>query len=155
MEAQSHLSPGPVLDHEELGRFLYRPEHLTPDGKVTPAAFPTKELLEPDQKGLSLGRLHHLSAQDIRRRAAEYEARARANRFFGLGVVRAARVRELRTPQGRRELCVVDDALPEFVAHALLQLADRGAYDKGSVRRVRQQLLELTAFRRRQDYLDS
>ena len=152
MEAQSHLSPGPVLDHEELGRFLYRPDHLTPDGKVTPAALPVKELLEPEQKGLSLGRLLHLTAQDIRRKAAEYEARDRDNRFWGFGVVRAVRVRELRTTQGRRELCVVDDALPEFEAHALLQLADRGAYNKGSVRRVRRQLLKLTAFRPHQDY---
>ena len=83
--ARSCLSPGPVLDHEELGRFLYRDDHLTTDGLVAPAALPTTDLLDLSREGLSLGRLFHLTAQDIRRRAAEYEGRHSANRFSGLG----------------------------------------------------------------------
>ena len=153
--ARSCLSPGPVLDNEELGRFLYRDDHLTTDGLVAPAALPTTDLLDPSREGLSLGRLLYLTAQDIRRRAAEYEGRHSANRFSGLGVVPTARVRKLLTPHGRRELCVVDDARPEFRAHALVQLADRTAYNKASVRRLRRRLLDLVAFRPPRAFLDS
>ena len=153
--ARSCLSPGPVLDHEELGRFLYRDDHLTTDGLVAPAALPTTDLLDLSREGLSLGRLFHLTAQDIRRRAAEYEGRHSANRFSGFGVVLTARVRHLLTPHGQRELCVVDDARRGFRAHALVQLADRNAYNRASVRRLRRRLLELVAFRPAQAFLDS
>lgn len=146
--ARSSLSPGPVLDWEELGRFLYRDDHLTPDGDVAPAALPTTDLLDPSREGLSLGRLFHLTAQDIRCLGAEYEGRHPANKFYGFGVVLTASVRQLLTKHGRRALCVVDDARDEFPAHALVRLADRGAYNRGSVRRLRSQLLDLLTVRR-------
>ena len=145
--ARSSLSPGPVLDWEELGRFLYRDDHFTPDGDVAPAALPTTDLLDPSREGLSLGRLFHLTAQDIRCFGAEYEGRHPANRFYGLGVVLTASGRQLLTKHGRRELCVVDDARDGFPAHALVQLADRGAYNKSSVRRLRSRLLDLLTVR--------
>ena len=144
--ARSCLSSGPVLDHEELGRFLYRDDHLTTDGLVAPAALPTTDLLDLSREGLSLGRLFHLTAQDIRRRAAEYEGRHSANRFSGFGVVLTARVRHLLTPHGQRELCVVDDARRGFRAHALVQLADRNAYNRALVRRLRRRLLDWSLF---------
>lgn len=52
-----------MLDCEELGRFLYRDDHLTPDGDVAPAALPTTDLLDPSREGLSLARLFHLTAR--------------------------------------------------------------------------------------------
>ena len=144
--ARSVGSPGRVLDGEELGRFVYRDDHLTEDG-LAPAALPTSDLLDPQREGLSVGRLVHLTAYDIRRLAAALEHKAQTNRFRGFGVVATADVRNLRTHDGRRELCVVDDARPEFTAHALVQLANPGAYCKSSVRRLRRRLLDLLAFR--------
>ena len=44
--ARSVSAPGPVLDEEELGRFLYRDDHLSEDGFLTPAALPTSELVD-------------------------------------------------------------------------------------------------------------
>lgn len=146
--ARSSLSPGPVLDCEELGRFLYRHDHLTANGDVAPAALPVADLLDPSRDGLSFGRLSHLTASDIRSLGADYKARHPANTFHGFGVVLTARVRQLLTIHRRRELCVVDDAQDGFPAHALLQLSDRRAYNKGSVRRLRSRLLDLIAVRR-------
>ena len=145
--ARSSFSPGPVLDSEELGRFLYRDDHLTPDGDVAPAALPTTDLLDPSREGLSLGRLFHLTPQDIRRLGADYEGRHPANRFFGFGVVVTASVRRLLTEHGRRALCVVDDARDGFPAHTLVQLEDRGAYTQGKLRRLRHRLLDLIEVR--------
>ena len=144
--ARSVGGPGRVLDGEELGRFVFRDDHLTEDGRLTPAALPTSDLLDPQREGLSVGRLIHLTACDIRRLAAAHVHRAPTNRFRGFGVVATADVRNLRTQDGRRELCVVDDARPEFTAHALVQLANPGAYRKSSVRRLRRRLLDLLAF---------
>ena len=139
--------PGAVLDHEELGRFLYRPDHLTIDGLVAPAALPTTDLLDATREGLSVGRLLHLSPPGIRRLAAVYEGRHSANTFLGFGVVLTASVRQLLTDHGRRELCVVDDPREGFPAHALVLLADRTVYTQGSVRRLRGRLIDLFTFR--------
>ena len=139
--------PGPVLDHEELGRFLYRPDHLTTAGRVAPAALPTTDLLDSTREGLSVGRLLHLPPQGIRRLAAKYEGRHSANTFLGFGVVLTASVRQLLTDHGRRELCVVDDPREGFPAHALVRLADRSVYTQGSVRRLRSRLIDLFTFR--------
>ena len=154
MTARSCVGPGPVLGHEELGRFLYRPDHLAPDGLLAPAALPTRDLLEPTREGLSVGRLLHLTPQDIRSLAAQYEERDSANTLFGFGVVLTASVRELLADHGRRELCVVDDPRDGFPAHALLRLADRAAHTQGSVRRLRSRLIALFAFRSAAESLD-
>lgn len=145
--AQSARGPGPVLDEEELGRFLYRDDHLTADGHLAPAALPTSDLLDPQRAGLSVGRLDHLSADGIRRLVVEHEQKTPANRFGGCGVVATADVRNLRTHDGRRELCVVDDAADGFAAHALVRLANPGAYGRSTVRRLRGRLLDLFSFR--------
>ncbi len=147
MTAQSVNGPGLVLDEEELGRFLYRDDHLTADGHLVPAALPTSDLLDPQRACLSVGRLGHLTAHGICRLVAEREQKTPANRFGGCGVAVTADVRNLRTPDGRRELCVVDDAADGFNAHALVRLANPGAYRRGSVKRLRGRLLDLFSFR--------
>ena len=73
-----------MLDEEELGRFLYRDDHLTTDGLLAPAALPTSDLLDPSREGLSVGRLFHLTAQDISRLAAEYEGRRSVKQLLWL-----------------------------------------------------------------------
>ena len=152
--ARSTGGPGPVLDQEEVARLLYRDDHLTADGRLTPAALPTSDLLEPEREGLSVGRLVHLTAHDIRRLVAERERRAPANRFSGGGVAMTADVRNLRTRDGQRELCVVDDPREGFDAHALVRLANPGAYNRGSVRRLRERLIDLFSLRPARALLD-
>lgn len=145
--ARSEVGPGRVLDEEELGRFIYRDDHLTSDGQLTPTAVPTNDLLDPQREGLSVGRLLHLRADEIRRLITEREQRDPANRFRGCGVIVTENVRNLRTRDGQRELCVVDDARGGFDAHALVRLANPDAYGRASVRRVRKRLLDLLVFR--------
>lgn len=146
--------PGSVLDDEELCQFLYRDDYLSADGRLTPAALPTSDLLDPQREGLSVGRLAYLTARDIRSLVAEREQRASANQFSGGGVAITADFRRLRTHDGRRELCVVDDARDGFNAHALLRLATPGAYNKASVRRMRERLINLFRFRPARAFLD-
>ena len=153
--AQSVSGPGPVLDGEELGRFIYRDDHLMADGHLSPAALPTSDLLDPQRAGLSVGRLGHLTAHDIRLLVAEREQKAPTSRFGGCGVAVTVDLRNLRTRDGRRELCVVDDAVDGFSAHALVRLANPGAYGKGSVRRLRRRLLDLFRFRPSRALLES
>ena len=138
--------PGPVLDPETLGRFLYRTDQVTPDGVLTPAALPTADFLDPERRGTSVGRLVHMTVHDIRSVVAVQEQKASTNKFSGCGVLLTEAVRSLRTDDGRRELCIVDDAEEGFPAHALLRLANPGAYNKGSVRRLRKRLIDLFAF---------
>ena len=145
--ARSVGAPGPVLDEEELGRFVYRDDHVMADGLLTPAALPTSDLLDPRREGLSMGRLDHMANPDIQRVVAERERKTPANRFIGCGVAVTAQVRNLKTRDGRRELCVVDDARDEFDAHALMRLANPGGYGKGSVRRLRERLIDRFRFR--------
>ena len=152
--AQSVSGLGPVLDGEELGRFLYRDDHLTADGYLTPAALPTNDLLDPRRAGISVGRLDHLTADDIRCLFVARERRTPPNGFRGCGVAVTANVRDLRADDGRRELCVVDDATDGFDAHALVRLANPGAYTKASVRRLRGRLLDLFSFRPAHALLD-
>ena len=47
---------------------------------------------------------------------------------------------------GARLLCVVDDGLPDFQAHAVTRLADHQYMSRSSVRRVRKQLMHTFAF---------
>ena len=148
-------SPGPVLDEEELGRFLFRDDHLTADGDLTPAALPTSDLLDPQRAGISVGRLDHLNADDILGVVAARQRRTPTDKLHGCGVAVTAAVRCMRARDGRRELCVVDDALDGFEAHALVRLANPDAYTKGSVRRLRERLLDLFSFRPARVLLDS
>ena len=152
--ARSMGGPGPVLDDEELCRFLYRDDHLSADGRLTPAALPTSDLLDPQREGLSVGRLAYLTAYDVGRMVSAREQRASANQFSGGGVAATADFRSLRTRDGRRELCVVDDARDGFNAHALLRLANPAAYNKASVRRLRERLINLFSFRPARAFLD-
>ena len=153
--ARSMGGPGPVLDHEELCRFLYRVDHLSADGRFTPAALPTRDLLDPQRERLSVGRLTYLTAQDVGRMVSEREQRTSANQFSGGGVAVTADFRRLRTHDGRRELCVVDDSRDGFNAHALLRLANATAYNRASVRRLRERLINLFNFCPASALLDS
>ena len=146
-EAQAPCGPGRVSDGEELGRLLFRECYLTPDGFLAPAALPTADLIEPQRKGLSVARLAHLSDNELRRQIAVRERRNPKNRFIGMGIAMTSGVRSLRTADGRREVCVVDDPLKGYCSHALLRLANAGTYSPGSVRRIRERLIELFAFR--------
>lgn len=151
--ARSRGSPGRILDDEGLARFLYREEHVAPDGRLAPAAIPTSDLLEPQRECLSVARLQHLTAAGFRQLLADRQEKSTHNIFMGCGVALTADIRDLRSDDGRRELCVVDDAREGFAAHALLQLAHPEGYGRGSVRRLRKRLIDLLDLRSMREFL--
>jgi len=86
------------------------------------------------------------------------ECNARAKRFsrsrnlsVHWGETRAEIVRA--TTEGRiaRAFCVIDDGKSDFPAHALICLAERDAWTRGSVRRLRCKLLDVIVLRHREE----
>ena len=145
--ARGEDGPGVVLDGEELGLFVLQDDKLTADGELAPSAVPIADLLEPEREGLSVGRLRYLTREELHVLIEGYVRRNSANRFRGGGVTLTGGVRGLRGPDGRRCFCVVDDPREGYRSHALVRLADRAAYGKGTVRRVRRLLMDLLEFR--------
>ena len=143
-EQQSPHSPGTVRDEERLGRFIVRRDHLAEDGELAPAAFPVQDFLDHSRGGLSVARLDHMSAIDIRRRAVLVGSGS-ANAVRGRAVAKTGPIRAIRT-DGGRVFCVVDDGKPDFGAHAATRLADERGISKSSVRRARNQLMRLFSF---------
>ncbi len=106
------------------------------DGHLAPAAFPIRDMMDAQRRGVSVARLDHMTSEDIQQRLV-----APARRFTGCAVTVTRLLRALRSPDGRRSICVVDDAQVGFDAHALVRLAYREGNDKASVRRLRERLL--------------
>jgi hypothetical protein len=138
LEPQSDGSPGVVLHNESLARVLYRNDHVEHDtGQLKPGAFPVKHL----RQGLSLARLSHMSEAELQQRATEFERRNKDNKLAGVGVATTSQIRSLRDSSDRQALCVVDDAKPEFRAHALAVVRAPDE-DDASLRALREHLID-------------
>jgi hypothetical protein len=138
LEPQSDGSPGVVLQAERLARILYRADQVEYDtGQLKPGAFPVKHL----RQGLSLARLSHMSEAELQQHATEFEARNKDNKLAGVGVATTSQVRSLRDSSDRQALCVVDDAKPDFRAHALAALRSPDE-DDASLRALREHLID-------------
>ena len=65
------------------------------------------------------------------------------NSFSGIARAKTKDIRNLRTEQGFRSFCVIDDATPEFPAHALLRFDKGEDITKSAVRKIRKPLLQI------------
>ena len=77
------------------------------------------------------------------------------NSFSGVVRAKTKAIRKLRTEQGFRSFCVIDDATPEFPAHALLRLDKGEEFTKSAVRRIRKPLLQIFELHRSHIQKDS
>ena len=144
-QQSDHHSFGTVRDEERLARFVWRSDHLAGDGELAPAAFPVQDLLEHSRGGLSVARLEHMTGEEVRRRVDALVDSTSAHRTKGLAVAEAKGIRAIRK-SGVRQLCVIDDGLPDFQAHAVTRLANHQSMSRSSVRRVRERLMHTFAF---------
>ena len=144
-EQQSRHSPGTVGDEERLARFILRNDHLAEDGELAPAAFPTQDFLDHSRGSLSVGRLDHMTPNEIRRPEALLGGDS-GKTLKGMAVAETTGVRAIRT-DGARAFCVVDDGTPSFHAHAAIRLAHQRGMSRSSVRRVRHKLMRVFSFR--------
>ncbi len=143
-EPQSEGSPGIVLDEETPARFIYLEDYVNDDGFLSPTVIPSQD---SSRHGLSFTRLNCVCLQEIDERGRTFEARKPTNMYRGIAIVVARDVRELRTRGKSQEVCVVDDAGPENIAHALARLKNQETWTRSQVKRLRRKLLQLMELR--------
>lgn len=141
-EAQSNASDGRIEDLERLGRLVYRRDQITDTGLLASSALPVLDLRDPKRKGLSVLRLDSL---DPLQRARVHSAFSKRSSpvHMRLFVASVGEVRKIRCGDGRQVFCVVDDAIEDVDAHALIRLDRPHEMTKGEVREVRKELLGL------------
>ena len=138
LSAQSDSPYGMVTDSESLGRMIYRTDQIK-NGSLTPAAFPIKDLTDPNRGGMSVARLNHMSQQDRVAQIKTFESNPE-NKIQGIAVAKTLEIRNLRSICGQRLFCVIDDAKTDFEAHALLRLENK---NMSAPRRARKTLMDL------------
>lgn len=139
---QSSSPFGVVVNDEKLGRFIYRDDWVDDYGNLTPAAIPIDELRLPERKGVSVARLDKMSENEISDKLEEHRSKTESNTSW-VACTQAENIRNLRTGQNNRLFCVIDDAVPDFLAHALVRLHKNGGLKRQVARRYRKCLLEL------------
>ncbi len=151
---QSNSQFGIVSNDEMLIRYIYLDNYLDSNGKLAASTMQIRDFMEPSRNGVSVSRLHHMRNEDVCSQINLIESK-RDHPIYGIAIANASRIRGLRTQQGRRVFCVIDDATPTNPAHALIRLEDRENARKSSVRKYRIKLLQLFEFRPRRKLLKS
>lgn len=136
---QSVHSPGVVRDGERLCRVVHQVEAVVRSG-LGPAAFPVKDLCQPERRGISVIRINGMTASECRRLVRTAFNRPAAWTWLGTGTATCGRVRNIRH-EGARAFCVVDDGRPGFETHALIRLRDPKTR-RSLARRLRASLLD-------------
>ncbi len=140
VSAAPDLSPGLVLDDEQLLRSLFNPDHIKED-ILQVAAIPLRDL---QVRGFSVNRLSHVAQEFIEDGINRLLARqpGGAPRYSeGVARFRARVVRSIQA-DGHQVFVVIDTALPDNIGHASIYLADP-AMPPSHARKMREQLLPL------------
>ncbi len=140
---------GTISDAETVGRLIFNPDHLSKDKSVKQGAFPLSHI---QAKGLSLVRTDKIADDDLRK-FAEAVARQKPGRaWHGVTIFSSQTVRDLRTSEGKRLVCLFDDPtpeegeIPENPAHALA-VAAQADMSEPDAREVRAAIMKVKQFR--------
>ena len=140
VSAAPDVSPGVVLDDEQLLRSLFNPDHIK-DGVLRVAAIPLRDL---QARGFSVNRLSHVTPEFVDDGVNRLLVRRPGGEpRYSEGVARfsAGAVRDIQV-EGRQAFVVIDTALPDNVGHAAIYLSDV-AMPQSRARRIRERLLPL------------
>lgn len=140
VSAAPNLSPGVVLDDEQLLRSLFNPDHVR-EGILQVAAIPLRDL---QARGFSVNRLLHVTPEFVNDGINRLLARGPGGeRRYSEGVARfsARAVRSIQA-DGLQVFVVIDTALPDNAGHASIYLAG-AAMPPSHARKMREQLLPL------------
>lgn len=129
-----------VRDEERLCRVVHQVEAVV-RGVLGPAAFPVKDLCDPERGGISVIRINAVTASECRRLVRTAFDRPAGWTWLGTGAATCGRVRKI-LHEGVRAFCVVDAGKPGFEAHALIRLQDPGL-PRSTARRLRAGLMEV------------
>lgn len=140
VSAAPDLSPGVVLDDEQILRSLFDPDHIK-DGVLQVAAIPLRDLLA---RGFSVNRLSYITPEFVDDGINRLLARRPGGvPRYSEGVARfsAGTVRDIQVDD-RQVFVVIDTALPDNVGHASIYLSDV-SMPQSQARRMRERLLPL------------
>ena len=140
VSAAPDVSPGVVLDDEQLLRSLFNPDHIK-EGVLQVAAIPLRDILA---RGFSVNRLSHVTPEFVGDGINRLLARrpGGASRYSeGVARFSAGTVRDIQV-DGGQVFVVIDTALPDNVGHASIYLSDV-SMPQSQARRMREQLLPL------------
>ena len=140
VSAAPDVSPGVILNDEQLLRSLFNPDHIK-DGVLQVAAIPLRDL---QVRGFSVNRLSHVTPEFVdaginrllARRPGGEPRYSEGVARFSAGTVRGIQV------EGRQVFVVIDTALPVNVGHASIYLSDV-SMPQSQARRMRERLLPL------------
>ena len=140
VSAAPDVSPGVILNDEQLLRSLFNPDHIK-DGVLQVAAIPLRDL---QVRGFSVNRLSHVTPEFVdaginrllARRPGGEPRYSEGVARFSAGTVRGIQV------EGRQVFVVIDTALPDNVGHASIYLSDV-SMPQSQARRMRERLLPL------------
>ena len=135
-EKVSHGKHGVVKDTELLARIVLR-QMIEEDPR---RALKTKEFLNAD--GWSFVRENFADMKDILAKHANSKSKERQLSDYGYALVKTSALRSMLDAKQNRQICVIDDPLPDFPAHALGQKS-RPKMSKHDAREIRDDLLEL------------
>ncbi len=136
ISAASDVSPGVVLDNEQLLRSLFNPDHIK-DGVLQVAAIPLRDL---QSRGFSVNRLSHVTPQFVNEGINRLLA-GRPRYSEGVARFSAQTVRSIQV-DGRQIFVVIDTAFPDNIGHASIYLSDL-SMPQSQARRMRERLLPL------------
>lgn len=110
-------------------------------GGLGPAAFPVKDLCDPERGGISVIRIDTVTASECRRLVRTAFDRPAGWTWLGTGGATCRQIRNI-LHENVRAFCVVDDGKPGFETHALIRLQDP-RLRRSAARRLRAGLMEV------------
>lgn len=141
---QKWLSPCVVGDDETILYVILDPRQIQ-NGALTPTAFSKDDL---KKRNLSVCRADYSSADQVFRSIVAPSVKKGQN-FVGVVSAKCKDIRAMRTAQYRQQICVIDDGIPNNIAHATLgyhcaiERAKNGAPDANARIAARANLLRL------------
>ncbi|QUD86974.1 hypothetical protein [Phenylobacterium montanum] len=145
-ERQSEHSPSVVDSGEMLGRLIYADDQVEDaTGNLKPGAFPLADVLDAKRGGWSFARLAHSTPASLLAKGKEFEDKKPDGnrRFRGVGKGLTGDVRAIAECSPNRDLCLIDDGLPDDPAHAAAVLSPSAPRSKSDLKAVRDKMLEI------------
>tara|TARA_B100001971_G_C18203456_1_gene546089 strand:+ start:180 stop:656 length:477 start_codon:yes stop_codon:yes gene_type:complete len=135
---QSSHSPDIVDDSENLIRFWHSPEHIDEDDNLLPSAISTSDL---KKHGFSVDR-EEFSSREYQDKQAKIreEKDPEKRKSRSLSTFKCKNVRKILSAEDDRAFVVVDDGIPENIAHTHIFSLK---YGDGTIRKHRIDLIDL------------
>jgi len=134
---QSENSPSIVDSSENLLRAMFTPEHIDDKGHLKEQAIPSQDLSE---RGFSVQREQYTNDTLNQKIVSGWLNNKPEREFIKLGKISCLHTRNINDQQNNQAFVVLDDAIEENPAHAIILTAEK--YGKGALEKLRHELIE-------------